>query len=194
MISQLEDMKRPRVIWAGMFHHWNILALAPLVPKYLGAEIFQAVMSVVPNIPRAKNSTCRKVQMSKTLLCWDVYLSERPQGRRVHVLKCSHDETSVPKWLLLKCSVPKWRVGDRCAKTDIFCQNVWQLTKGQLISKADWSALDSPKKQTDKVVLFAFLLLMANKLNSFVSLLRESRAHQSAFRFNLTFRLAKNGH
>ena len=28
--------------------------------------------------------------------------------------------------------------------------------KGQLISKADWRAIDSPKKRTDEFVLFAF--------------------------------------
>ena len=28
-------------------------------------------------------------------------------------------------------------------------------SKGQLISKADWRAIDSPKKQTDEFVLFA---------------------------------------
>ena len=45
----------------------------------------------------------------------------------------------------------------------------WQLSalapKGQLISKADWRAIDSPKKQTDEFVLFAFLLFKANKSN-----------------------------
>ena len=64
-------------------------------------------------------------------------------------------------------------------------------TKGQLISKADWHAIDSPKKQTDEFVLFAFLLFMANKSNSFVRFLGESTARQSAFRFYLTFILSK---
>ena len=36
-------------------------------------------------------------------------------------------------------------------------------SKGQLISKADWCAIDSPKKQIDEFVLFAFLLFTANK-------------------------------
>ena len=35
--------------------------------------------------------------------------------------------------------------------------------KGLLISKADWRAIDSPKKQTNEFVLFAFLLFTANK-------------------------------
>ena len=60
-------------------------------------------------------------------------------------------------------------------------------TKGQLISKADWRAMDSPKKRTDKFVLFAFLLFMANKSNLSVRFLGESTACQSAFRFYLTF-------
>ena len=41
-----------------------------------------------------------------------------------------------------------------------------------LVSKADWRAIDSPKKRTDEFVLFAFLLLTSR---------------QSAFRFYLTF-------
>ena len=62
------------------------------------------------------------------------------------------------------------------------------FTKGQSISKADWRAIDSFKKQTDEFVLFAFLLFTANKSNSSVHFLGESTARQSAFRFFLTFR------
>ena len=61
------------------------------------------------------------------------------------------------------------------------------FVKGQLISKADWRAIDSPKKQMDKFVLFAFLLFTANKSNSSVCFLGESTARQSAFQFYLTF-------
>ena len=61
-------------------------------------------------------------------------------------------------------------------------------TKGQLISKADWRAIDSPKKRTDEFVLFAFLLFTANKSNSSVRFLGESTARQSAFQFYLTFK------
>ena len=60
-------------------------------------------------------------------------------------------------------------------------------TKGQLISKADWRAIESPKKQTDEFVLFAFLLFKANKSNSPVPFLGEYMACQSAFWFYLTF-------
>ena len=51
----------------------------------------------------------------------------------------------------------------------------------QLISKADWRAIDSLKKQADEFVLFAFLLFTANKSNSSVRFLGESTARQSAF-------------
>ena len=61
-------------------------------------------------------------------------------------------------------------------------------SKGQLISKADWRARDSPKKRTDEFVLFAFLLFTANKSNSSVRFLGESTARQSAFWFYLTFK------
>ena len=59
--------------------------------------------------------------------------------------------------------------------------------KGQLISKAIYGLLTSPKKWTDKFVLFAFLLFTANKSNSSVRFLGEFKARQSAFWFYLTF-------
>ena len=62
------------------------------------------------------------------------------------------------------------------------------FTKSQLISKAIYGLLNSPKKQTDEFVLFAFLLFTANKSNSSVHFLGESTALQSAFWFYLTFR------
>ena len=52
-----------------------------------------------------------------------------------------------------------------------------QSGKGQLISKAIYSLLTSPKKQTDEFVFFAFLLFTANKTNSPVCFLGEFRAH-----------------
>ena len=51
---------------------------------------------------------------------------------------------------------------------------MFKEAKGQLISKADWRAIDSPKKQTDKFVLFAFLHYTANKSNSSVPFLGDS--------------------
>ena len=45
------------------------------------------------------------------------------------------------------------------------------LPKGQVISKADWPAIDSPEKQTGEFVLFAFIFFMANKSNSSVCFL-----------------------
>ena len=62
--------------------------------------------------------------------------------------------------------------------------------KDQLISKAIYGLLTSPKKWTDKFVLFAFLLFTANKSNSSVCFLGESTARQSAFWFYLTFNKA----
>ena len=64
---------------------------------------------------------------------------------------------------------------------------LWNTVKGQLISKAIYDLLTSPKKRTDEFVLFAFLLFTADKSNSFVRFLRESTAHQSAFRIYMTF-------
>ena len=60
---------------------------------------------------------------------------------------------------------------------------------GQLILKANWRTIDSPKKQTGKFVLFAFLLFTTNKsnLSGFFGG-GESTARQSAFRFFLTFK------
>ena len=61
------------------------------------------------------------------------------------------------------------------------------FTKSQLISKAIYGLLNSPQKQTDEFVLFAFLLFTANKSNSSVHFLGESTARQPAFWFYLTF-------
>ena len=53
--------------------------------------------------------------------------------------------------------------------------------KGYLISKAIYGLLTSPKKQMEEFDLFAFLLFTANKSNSSVRFLGESKARQSAF-------------
>ena len=42
------------------------------------------------------------------------------------------------------------------------------ITKGQLISKADWRTIDSPKKRTDEFYLFVMKCKEANKTNSSV--------------------------
>ena len=55
-------------------------------------------------------------------------------------------------------------------------RGIWVATKDRLISKADRRAIDSPKKRTDKFVLFAFILFTANKSNSSVFLGGESMA------------------
>ena len=65
---------------------------------------------------------------------------------------------------------------------DIVIGQEAEHAKDQLISKADWRAIDSPKKRTNEFVLFAFLLFTANKSNSSVRFLGESTARQSAFR------------
>ena len=54
-------------------------------------------------------------------------------------------------------------------------------SKGQIKPKADWHIIDSPKKQTNEFVLFAFLLFTVNKTNLFVT------APLSCFWFYLTF-------
>ena len=56
-------------------------------------------------------------------------------------------------------------------------------TKGQIKPKADWRAVDSPKKRTNEFVLFAFLLFTANKSISSVHFLGESTVRQAAFWF-----------
>ena len=48
--------------------------------------------------------------------------------------------------------------------------------KGQLNSKAIYVPLTSPKKQMDGFVLFAYLLFTANKSNSSIHFLGESKA------------------
>ena len=55
--------------------------------------------------------------------------------------------------------------------------------KGHLISKAIYGLLTSPKKRTEKFVLYAFLLFTANKSNLSVRFLGESTARQLNFGF-----------
>ena len=57
-------------------------------------------------------------------------------------------------------------------------------TKGQLISKADWRVVDSPKKRTDEFDLFTVKSKKTNKTNSSVRFFGESMARQSAFEIN----------
>ena len=52
-------------------------------------------------------------------------------------------------------------------KMHIYCKEVPSPAKGQLISKVDWRAIDSPKKRMDEFVLFAFLLF-TNQICPFV--------------------------
>ena len=47
------------------------------------------------------------------------------------------------------------------------------FTKGQLISKADWRTIDSPKKRTNESNLFAVMSKKVNKTNSSVCFLGE---------------------
>ena len=56
--------------------------------------------------------------------------------------------------------------------------------KGQLISKADWRPIDSPKKRMDEFDLFAVKSKKANKTNWFVRFLGESMGRQSAFKID----------
>ena len=56
-------------------------------------------------------------------------------------------------------------------------------TKGQIKVKADWRAVDSPKKQMNEFGLFAFLLFMVNKTNLLVHFLGESMARPNCFCF-----------
>ena len=64
---------------------------------------------------------------------------------------------------------------------------VQSMAKGQIKPKAVWRVVDSPKKLTNKFVLFAFLLFTENKIKLFVCFLGESTARQSCFQFYLTF-------
>ena len=57
-------------------------------------------------------------------------------------------------------------------------------TKGQIKPKADWRAVDSLKKRTDKFDLFAVKSKKAKETNSSVRFLGESMARQSAFEIN----------
>ena len=58
------------------------------------------------------------------------------------------------------------------------------LLKVRKNRKADWHAVDSPKKRTGEFDLFAVKSKTANKTNSSVRFFGESMARQSAFEIN----------
>ena len=64
-------------------------------------------------------------------------------------------------------------------------QNRFGLNKGQIKPYADLHAVDSPKKRTNKFVLFFKVKSKKakSKNHSFIRFLGESRARQSAFGF-----------
>ena len=66
----------------------------------------------------------------------------------------------------------------------VFFCNMSGLLKVRYFRKADWRAVDSPKKRTDKFDLFAEKSKKANKTNLYVHFLGESMARQSAFEIN----------
>ena len=71
--------------------------------------------------------------------------------------------------------------GSKTLQTYKYFGIVLSVRTGQLISKADWRAIDSPKKRTDEFDLFAMKSKKANKTNSSVCFLGEFMARQSAF-------------
>ena len=82
-------------------------------------------------------------------------------------------------WRLSKQKLSTYNHTTLCRQLKIFIG--FTLIKCQLISKADWRDIVSPRKQTDEFVLFAFLLFTANKSNSSVRFLEESAARPSTF-------------
>ena len=54
----------------------------------------------------------------------------------------------------------------------------YTIPKGQIKSKADWRAVDSPKKQTDEFDLFAVKSKKANQTNLSVRFLGEVADHE----------------
>ena len=71
-------------------------------------------------------------------------------------------------WRLSKQELSTYNHTTLCRQLKIFIG--FMLFKGQLISKADWraidspSALDSPKKRTDEFVLFAFFTVHGKQI------------------------------
>ena len=70
-----------------------------------------------------------------------------------------------------------WLLIDCIDLEPLSCKEI--IIKGQIKPKADWRAVDSPKKRTNEFVLFAFLLFTANKSNLFVHFLGDSMVRQS---------------
>jgi hypothetical protein len=63
---------------------------------------------MVPKIPSAKMSLCRKVLELKRPWRQNVHVPVCPQGRNMDLPKCQGDEMFKLKCLLPNCHVPKW--------------------------------------------------------------------------------------
>ena len=118
------------------FLHMDILALCKAIWTFWHRHF--GTCATVPKCPCAEMSPCRnfpvlKISCAENSSCWKVPMSKCQQRRMVHLLKCSRDETSVPIWLLPKCSVPKWWLGTFFLATypflDSLCLNLATATK-----------------------------------------------------------------
>ena len=98
----------------------------------------------------------------------------------VHYIVVGRGANNLEAYLLLYlswCGVKKW--------TGLFHGSLdFGATKGQIKLKADWRAVDSPKKRTNGIVLFAVKSAkkQTRKICSFV-FYGESTTRQSAFSF-----------
>ena len=68
-------------------------------------------------------------------------------------------------WRLSKQKLSTYNHTTLCRQLKIFIG--FTLIKGQLISKADWRAIDSPKKRMDEFVLFAFCTLQGKQIKKY---------------------------
>jgi hypothetical protein len=68
-----------------------------------------------------------------------------------------------------------------CSAAVFSCPKFFTNIKGQIKPKADWHAVDSPKKRTND--FFLFYSSWQKQTNSFVRFLGESTVRKSAYSF-----------
>ena len=116
-LNQLHDKKCHAFLLISFWTWMFLTKKASIKSQRRGITLFNQTLPPLYELCKGSFNNyvfrCRKFLVPKishveTFQCLKVHLPERLQWQTVHVLKCSCDETSVPKWFM-----PKWSIGTK---------------------------------------------------------------------------------
>ena len=123
------------------------------------------------------------VSLDFKLYTWNV--KESSKSLEICIFEIFHDMIWFAQWWFLTLvnqqSRPKTEKNSTTFYADfkkVSKKFLTTVTKGQIKPKADWRAVDSPKKQTDEFDLFAVKSKKANKSNLSIRFLGELADHK----------------